>query len=265
MPLHTCFTPQVSHLNHDTLLWFLKIVWLSKKSKHVFGIWCIFSIKWFPANIINWHINNNHLKVENGIIHIHNNAFRNFHTWFVIWEMSYLYFNLFINKINSTKNIFFLFMRKFRIGFDGTFNLFILFSGNFGTEHCFNGVWSNQMKVWTWSDMSNEVERKINCGVWTALELLISRGSSTNVWEKNDFQPTPAMVRRREKVRIRYVVDFDSILKYWIYLLFIRIENIWLQFWITFKYNREMKRRLDCQHTQSAHKIAAHHQITTLK
>lgn len=53
-------------------------------------------------------------------------------------------------------------------------------------------------------NMSNEVERKVNCGVWTALELLISRGSSSNVWDKNDFQPKPqAMVKRREKVRIR--------------------------------------------------------------
>lgn len=82
------------------------------------------------------------------------------------------------------------------------------FDENFGTAHSSKGVWSNQMKVWTWSDMSNEVERKVNCGVWTALELLISRGSSSNVWEKNDFEPKPAMVRRREKVRIRYVVDF---------------------------------------------------------
>lgn len=48
-------------------------------------------------------------------------------------------------------------------------------------------------------------------------------------------------------------------------IIFVRAENFWLRCWITFKYNREMKFRLDCQHTRSAHQIAIIHQITTQK
>lgn len=71
--------------------------------------------------------------------------------------------------------------------------------------HCFSDIGSNQISLQlNVPKMSVEVERKVNCGVWTALELLITKGSNSSIWDKKETQSKPVTARRREKIKIRY-------------------------------------------------------------
>lgn len=55
--------------------------------------------------------------------------------------------------------------------------------------------------------MSEDIELtpKLNCGIWTAIEIFINKENNEKIWDNKNIPPV-SITRKKEKIRVRWAL-----------------------------------------------------------